>query len=195
MMNASHAARAAIALELSLTVVPTLFAEPTTQPASPPTVGERAREFSLKDLDGKTVTLAEMTQKGPFALIVLRGWPGYQCPFCTKQVAELRGKAEEFRKRGTPVLLVYPGPIERLDEHAREFLKMGGLPEGFRLVTDPDYALVNAYGLRWDAPKETAYPSTFVIDAGQTVRFAKISKEHGDRASSQEILKALDAAK
>jgi peroxiredoxin len=195
MMKFSRTARAAITFVLSLTVVPTLFAEPTTQPAAPPMVGERAREFALKDLDGKSVTLAGMTQKGPFALIVLRGWPGYQCPFCTKQVAELRGKAEEFRKRGTPVLLVYPGPIERLDEHAREFLKMGGLPEGFRLATDPDYALVNAYGLRWDAPKETAYPSTFVIDAGQTVRFAKVSKEHGDRASSQEILKALDTAK
>jgi peroxiredoxin len=195
MMKTFRTAHAVIALVLCFAAVPTLSAEPTTQPASPPTVGEKARDFELKALDGKSVTLADMTQDGPFALVVLRGWPGYQCPICTKQVAELRAKAAEFRKRGAPVLLVYPGPIERLDEHAREFLKKGALPEGLRLVTDPNYALVNAYGLRWSAPNETAHPSTFVVDAGQTVRFAKISKDHGNRASSQDILQALDAAK
>lgn len=171
------------------------FAEPTTQPAAPPAVGERARDFALKDLDGKSIALADMTAKGPFALVVLRGWPGYQCPICTKQFAELRAKANEFRKRGTPLLLVYPGPIERLDEHARAFLKNEKLPDGFMLVTDPGYAFVNAYGLRWDAQGETAYPSTFVIDKEQTVRFAKVSKGHGDRASTNDILAALDAAK
>ena len=183
-----------IALILALPFAPKVFAEPTTRP-SPPSTGEKARDFSLKDLNDKTVTLAEMTDKGPFVLIVLRGWPGYQCPICTKQVAELRGKAEEFRKRGAPVLLVYPGPADRLDEHAREFLKKGSLPEGFRLATDPGYSFVDAYGLRWDAPSETAYPSTFVIDASQAVRYAKVSKEHGDRASSKEILAAVDSIK
>jgi peroxiredoxin len=195
MMMTSRSAGAVIALLLCFAAVPALSAEPATQPASPPTVGEKARDFELKDLDGKSVTLAKVTQNGPFALVVLRGWPGYQCPICTKQVAELRARANEFRKRGAPVLLVYPGPIDRLDEHAREFLKKGGLPEGFRLVTDPNYALVNEYGLRWNAPNETAYPSTFVVDARQTIRFAKISKEHGDRASSQQIIEALDASK
>jgi peroxiredoxin len=171
------------------------LAEPTTQPAAPLAVGEKARAFSLNDLEGKTVTLADTATRGPFALVVLRGWPGYQCPICTKQFADLRAKADEFRKRGTPVLLVYPGPIDRLDEHAREFLRNEKLPEGFTFVTDPGYAFVNAYGLRWNAQGETAYPSTFVIDKEQTVRFAKVSKGHGDRASAKEILDAIDAAK
>ena len=63
------------------------------------------------------------------------------------------------------------------------------------MVTDPDYKFTEAYGLRWNAPRETAYPSTFVIDRKGTVRFAKVSKSHGDRSSAAEILKTLEEAK
>ena len=56
---------------------------------------------------------------------------------------------------------------------------------------DPDYKFTNAYHLRWDAKAETAYPSTFVIDAERKVQFAKVSKSHGDRASADEVLEAL----
>ena len=53
-------------------------AEPATKPAAPPAVGEKARDFSLTDLDGKQVTLTGLTKTGPVVLVVLRGWPGYQ---------------------------------------------------------------------------------------------------------------------
>lgn len=62
------------------------------------------------------------------------------------------------------------------------------------LVTDPDYIFTNSWGLRWDAPRETAYPSTFVIDRKGVVRFTKISKTHGDRANPADILKAVSTA-
>jgi peroxiredoxin len=58
-------------------------------------------------------------------------------------------------------------------------------------VVDPDYTFTNAYGLRWDAPRETAYPSTFVIDRARRVRFAHISHTHGDRVSAQRALDTL----
>ncbi len=180
---------------LAIAATLAIAAEPATKPAAPPAAGEKARDFSLADLDGKQVTLTGLTKTGPVVLVVLRGWPGYQCPLCSTQVGQLRAKADELSKRGARVLLVYPGPKERLDERAREFLKEDALPEGFHFVTDPDFAFVNAYGLRWDAPDETAYPSTFVIGKDNLVRFAKVSKTHGGRASVAEVLKALDDAK
>ena len=60
------------------------------------------------------------------------------------------------------------------------------------MVTDPDYAFINSYGLRWDEKNETAYPSTFVIGKDKIVRFAKISKTHGDRAKTADVLNALE---
>ena len=59
----------------------------------PPAVGEQEPEFSLKNLDGKTVSLADAHKNGPTVLVMLRGYPGYQCPICTKQFGELLSKA------------------------------------------------------------------------------------------------------
>jgi peroxiredoxin len=61
------------------------------------------------------------------------------------------------------------------------------------LVTDPDYTVTNLYGLRWDAPHETAYPSTFVLDKKGMIVFEKISHSHGDRLSAQDALDHLAA--
>lgn len=58
----------------------------------------------------KTAKLSELTKTGPVVLVVLRGYPGYQCPICTRQVADLRRNADEFAKLGAKVVLVYPGP-------------------------------------------------------------------------------------
>jgi hypothetical protein len=56
---------------------------------------------------------------------------------------------------------------------------------------DPDLAFVRSYNLRWDAPRETAYPSTFVIGRSGKVRFATVSRSHGGRAKAADVLKAL----
>jgi len=48
------------------------------------------------------------------------------------------------------------------------------------------------WNLRWEAPQETAYPSTFVIDKEGKIRFAKVSKSHGGRTKSGEILKVVE---
>lgn len=144
-------------------------------------------ELPLATGEGKA-SLHGLTARSRVVLIVLRGWPGYQCPICTKQVAEFIAEADALRSAGVQVLLVYPGPAEKLKQHAAEFAGAKNLPEGFTLVLDPDYAFTNAYGLRWNAAKETAYPSAFVVDQKNVVCFAKVSKSHGGRATSTEVL-------
>ena len=47
------------------------------------------------------------------------------------------------------------------------------------------------YGLRWDAPNESAYPSTFVLDRQGIVRYALISKTHDGRATAADVLTEL----
>ena len=159
--------------------------------ANPPKVGDKAPDFTLSALDGKKVKLSDMTKKSPVTLIVLRGFPGYQCPICTAQVGELMANSDKFAQSNTPVLLVYPGPSEELQKRANEFVSGKDLPKNFTLVIDPDYKMVNQYGLRWDAPRETAYPSTFVLDKGGKIVFSKISMGHAGRTKSAEILAAI----
>jgi len=160
--------------------------------AQEPVLGGKAIPFTLNALDGEKVSLTTLLRKGPVVLVVLRGYPGYQCPFCTAQVGSLMGAADQFAAKKAQVVLVYPGPAEGLKQHAGEFVQGKTIPVNFRLLLDPDYAFLNQYGLRWDAPNETSHPSTFVIDQKGKIIFAKISHEHGDRATPEEILKALN---
>lgn len=181
MKNKLHLLVAAIAL----------LAFTTCTFAAQPAVGDKAPDFSLKTLEDQTVKLSELTAKEKVVLVVLRGWPGYQCPLCAKQVRDFTEAAAEFTKAGARVVMVYPGPSDKLKARAPEFLKDSAWPKEFIFVTDPDYTMVNAYGLRWDAKAETAYPSTFIIDRQGVVRFAKISKGHGDRSKAGSIADAL----
>lgn len=157
-----------------------------------PAVGAKAPDFTLSTPTGNTVTLATERAKGTTVLVLLRGFPGYQCPYCAKQVHDFAEHSAEFAGKKANVLLVYPGPPADLDQHAKEFLaKQADLPSNVQLVVDPDYKMTNLYGLRWDAPHETAYPSTFILDTNGTILFEKISHSHGDRTSAEDILARL----
>ena len=163
--------------------------------AAPPVVGEKARDFTLSTPEGKHVRLSDVMSQGPVVLVVLRGYPGYQCPYCNRQVQDFIQKAQGFGDAGAHVVLVYPGPAQDLGAKANEFLADKKLPDHFDLVLDPDYEVTNLYGIRWDAPHETAYPSTFLIDRQGAIFFSKIVKEHGGRTTAAEIQDALPKRK
>lgn len=160
--------------------------------SKPPAVGDPAPGFELKSLAGDAIKLEALTKDSPVVLIVLRGYPGYQCPVCSKQVGRFLAAASKLKDAGAQVVMVYPGPSAELTDRAREFKKDWTLPTHFHLLLDPDYKFTNAWRLRWDEPMETAYPSTFVIGTDGKVRFAKVSQTHGGRASVEEVLSALE---
>lgn len=163
--------------------------------AAVPKVGEKAPNFKIQAMDDTQVKLSAALKKGPVVLVFLRGYPGYQCPICTVQVGALIKSAAKFEERKAQVILVYPGPAEGLKAHANEFVTGKDMPKNFQLTLDPDYALLKKYDLRWDAPNETSYPSTFVIDKKGKILYAKVSHSHGDRARLDNILKSLDDQK
>ncbi len=175
----------AAASGLALLAAQTAFAAPV------PKVGDTLPSFTLNTPAGTPVALSSLLKKGPVVLVVLRGYPGYQCPFCTRQVGELESRAADFAKHNAQILLVYPGPSDNLQQRANEFVPGKNMPANYTLVIDPGYTFLNKYSLRWDAPGETSYPSTFVLDKSGKVLFAKVSHEHGDRSTPEEILKAL----
>lgn len=128
-------------------------------------------------------------------LVVLRGFPGYQCPYCNRQVQDFIQNSQSFADIGARVLMVYPGPSQDLGSKAKELTADKKLPDNFELLLDPDYQFTSAYGLRWNAAHETAYPSTFLIDREGLIFFSKIVKEHGARTKAAEILDAMPSRK
>lgn len=158
---------------------------------APPAVGAVAPAFALRTLEGKTVELAALTAESPVVLVVLRGFPGYQCPLCTRQVHDFVTHAKDFAAKGVRIVMVYPGPAAGLQARAKEFLADKAWPRDFVFLVDPDYTFTRAYGVRWEARNETAYPSTFVIERGGRVEFARVSTTHGGRTTAAEVLGAL----
>ena len=163
------------------------------EPPHPPKVGDNAPDIELKNEKGDLVSLKTLSSKNPVVLLVLRGWPGYQCPICSRQVSEFMAKKSELEKAGAQVLMVYPGPADKLGEHAKEFAKQGKweFPAGFHYVTDPEYKFTNDWGLRWEAERETAYPSTFIISKDRKIAYVMTSTSHGGRAGVASVLDEL----
>jgi peroxiredoxin len=157
---------------------------------SPPAVGDKAPDFALLAVDGATVTLSAELKHGPVVLILLRGWPGYQCPFCVRQYGDFIGHRDELLAAGARVIWVYPG-LADVQQHADAFAAGALAPPNFRLALDPSFAFTRAYHLRWEGTGETSYPSTFVIDRSGVVRWAHVSKTHAGRALATEVLSAL----
>lgn len=166
-----------------------------TKLTAPPKVGDAVPDFALPALgaDAK-VELSRVLEDGPVVLVVLRGYPGYQCPICSRQVGSLIQRADAFKKAGTRVVMVYPGPAEKLDGFAKEFAGKFDLPDNFLFLLDPGYEFTNAYQLRWEAPRETAYPSTFVVTPDRKVTYAAVSKTHGGRPDTAAVVAAAETA-
>ncbi|MEM8944435.1 MAG: redoxin family protein [Planctomycetota bacterium] len=163
-----------------------------TQPGEHgPMVGQIAGDVHWTNAQGEKRSLSKLTAQGRVVVVVLRGWPGYQCPICSRQVGAFLDNKTQLNSLGVNVILIYPGPAELLETHAKEFVGSKAFSGPIHMVIDPDYAFTNAWNLRWDAPKETAYPSTYVLGKGNVVEFAKVSKTHGGRVSFATVLEQL----
>ena len=180
----------------ALAVTPALASD--AEKKQPLKVGEQAVDFSLpvvgtdqQEGQDQVVKLSAQYADGPVVLVVLRGFPGYQCPACTRQVGTLVNHAETLGEQAKRVILVYPGEPKLLERHAQDFLSWPTLPEPLVMVRDEGMEMVSDWGLRWEAPQETAYPATYVIDKSGKIRWSKISDSHHGRSTPQEILKAL----
>lgn len=155
-------------------------------------VGQKVKDFELPVVGEEGyLRLSDAYKQGPVVVVVLRGYPGYQCPICNRQVSALISRARALGREAHRVVLVYPGETAKLERRAEQFMGSRRLPKPLVMVRDEGMSMVDDWGLRWDAPRETAYPATYVIDRHGRVAWTKVSQSHAQRSSVQEILAAL----
>ncbi len=180
-----------IQMPLNFALVMTLAGGLLAPAAQMPSIGEKAPDFVLESARGQQARLSELYAQSSVVLVVLRGFPGYQCPFCQRQVADYAARAKSFADSGVKVVFVYPGPPDTTKDRARSFLEGKEFPQEFEMLLDPGYAFTNQYGLRWNAERETAYPTTMFIRKGGTIVFVKSAVLHGGRTTAAEMLELL----
>ena len=155
-------------------------------------VGDKAINFELPTVGSDSyIDLEKEYAEGHVVVIVLRGYPGYQCALCRSQVSAMINRAKALAAVAHRVILVYPGEAEGLERRADQFVSSRSFPEPLVLVQDPGMEMVNAWGLRWNAPRETAYPATYIIKSNGRVAWQKISSSHSGRTTADEIIKQL----
>lgn len=154
-------------------------------------VGDMIPAIDLVRMDGTKVNLAKEEQSSHLVVVLLRGYPGYQCPFCSQQVADILKNARKIKAKAK-LVFVYPGQEFELSKKANQFAKQTSLPEKIDFLLDPGFAWTNSVGLRWEADAETSYPSTLIFDKSRKLTWSKISREHGDRTTGSEIVDLLN---
>jgi thioredoxin-dependent peroxiredoxin len=108
MKSKAHSFRVAYAVTFVASLMLALGAASSV--AAVPKVGDGAPNFTLKTLDDIPVELKQIASDSAVVIVVLRGWPGYQCPLCTRQVQDFVAKAPEFEQRKARILMVYLVP-------------------------------------------------------------------------------------
>ena len=147
-------------------------------------IGDRAPDFTLKDKNGKDVTLSDFRSKR----IVLYFYPKDNTPGCTRQACAFAGAYEEFQKRGVEVIGISRDSVESHIKFAEKY----NLP--FRILSDPTLDVINAYGV-WQEKKLYGKVSfgvvrtTFIIDENGIIE--KVMPNVKPDTNAQEILEFL----
>ena len=160
--------------------------------AATPGVTDHAPDFTLSTPGGTVLQLSSLTATNRVVLVMLRGYPGYQCPYSLQQFNDFQQFAAQFATLNTEVVFIYPGTSSNLAAEASAFAPASSMPVNVHLVIDPDFTVTNLYGLRWSDPGETAYPSTFIIQKGSSIFSVQVGKSHGDHPTATDTLAALN---
>lgn len=166
--------------------------------------GDAAPDFALPDVDGETVQLAALLERGPVVLTFYRGsW----CPYCNTQLHDYQERLAEIEASGATLVAISPQiPDSSLSMQEKNAL-------AFPVLSDVGGEVSDAYGLTFqvDAATRERYqavgvdlakangtdawelpvPGTYVIAPDGTIRAAFVEADYTQRASVQQILDAL----
>jgi peroxiredoxin Q/BCP len=147
-------------------------------------VGTKAPDFTLKDKDGKEVSLSDFLGKK----VVLYFYPKDNTPGCTRQACAFAGAYEEFKSKNFEVIGISKDSVASHVKFAEKF----SLP--FVLLSDPERQAIEAYGV-WQEKKMCGKVSmgvvrtTFIIDENGNIE--EIMPKVKPDTNAQEILDKL----
>ena len=114
--------------------------------------GAQVKNFTLKDLSGKSVSLDQFKGK----VVVLNFWATW-CPPCRNEMPEFDEMNKELKKSGDAVLLAVNITDGRRETKSKveKFMKETGYT--MTVLLDSDQELAEYFGIRY-------IPSTFIIN-------------------------------
>lgn len=152
-------------------------------------VGQPAPDFTLAGSDNTEAGRRDYTLSSYRGqVVVLVFYPGDSTPVCTRQLNAYTEDIDSFTDAGAQVLAISPQSVASHDDFA---CKQGGF--GFPLLADTDKSVGDAYGIL--GPLGFYRRSAFVVDAQGIVRYAHRAVAGLTFRSTDELVKAVTAAR
>jgi peroxiredoxin Q/BCP len=123
----------------NLVIIGSILFSATATFAAVPQAGDKAPLFTGQDQDGKTVKLKSLVGK---KIVLLYFYPKDNTPGCTNEACGFRDRLGELQKDNVEVIGV---SFDSAESH-KKFIADYNL--NFRLLSDPDGKIVDAYGVQ-----------------------------------------------
>jgi mycoredoxin-dependent peroxiredoxin len=143
---------------------------------TPPDVGQTAPDFTLADVHGEKVHLAELFPLAPLVLIFFRGAGSSAC---VDQLREYKKRNVGLYEAGATVIAICSDDATT----ARTMVDAENLP--FRVLLDDGGKVLGAWGLVGSTGERRT--ATFVIDKAGCVRWRAIDKD-AERTPAARVL-------
>jgi len=167
-------------LVLSLTLVMAMVSAVAAERPQPPTAGTQAPDFTLPSQEGAQVSLDQF--KGKW--VVLYFYPKDFTSGCTVEAHNFQRDIDKYTAKNAAIVGV---SVDDVNSH-KSFCTKEGL--NFKLLADPDHAVVQKYGSTMEYNGMTlAARNTFLIDPTGVIR--KVYLKVSPQGHSEEVLADL----
>jgi peroxiredoxin len=168
-------------------------------------VGQAAPDFTLKDEDGTSVSLAQTRERGP---VIVTFYRGVWCPYCNEDLKALQAALPTFRSMGASLISISP----QSPANSRKSKRDNGLD--YPILSDQGNAVADRYGLaysfpndlrqlyiRWginleafngDASWRLPIPGRFVVQPDGLIAYAEVDPDYTRRPDPSELIPVLD---
>ncbi|MCX6219183.1 peroxiredoxin-like family protein [Spirosoma sp.] len=169
---------------------------------SPLLIGETIPDIRLQSVDGKSVSLSGEVARKPTVLVFYRGgW----CPYCSRQLAELRTLEPDLAKMGYQLIAV------STDSPASLQSTLDKTELTYTLLSDADVTAAKAFGIAFKAPvsysstlekgsggknveKLLPVPAVFLLNQQGVIKFEYINPNFKERMSAKLLKAAAEAS-
>jgi len=146
-------------------------------------VGEKAPDFTLKDLNGESWSLHDHAGK----MVVLLFYPGDNTPVCTAQMCSVRDNWSQYQATGAEVV----GISTDSDQSHKSFADKYNLT--LNLLADEKGEVVEKYAMKSWLPGRSAR-GVVVVDKQGSVAYHKVQSLSIFKPSDDEVLDAIRQA-
>lgn len=168
------------------------------------TVGDDAPDFSLPNVTGELITLAELLAHGPVVLSFYRGgW----CPYCNFELRAFQNVLPEIQQLGGQLVAISPQtPDNSLSTQEKNEL-------GYAVLADVGNKVTNDYGLVFSLDKRLRpvyekfgldipaingddtftlpMPATYIIGQDGKIVYAFVAEDYTKRAEPSDVIDIL----